>query len=200
MNKYEEVILEEIRKNEPINVKGLRRIVCDNQKYKNRMGTPTLEKYLKRLHEDGYTSIREIKNQKLYSVIKDTGFSYEQFYKTLNGVYYGYEEIIEKVLRRVDNDTYDKKLRIHYNVIDLLFAYQNFLKIANVMSKNKLTSNSYIEIEKKIEKLITNVANRLERNATPLVLKNFERNVREPSEQINKYLQLNSMKKLLSSK
>jgi len=192
MNKYEEVILEAIRKNEQINVKGLRRIICDDPQYPDRMGTPTLEKYLKELHKDGYTTVREIKNQKLYSVIDDSGFNYEKFIKTLNDGYNIIEKNIKDVLIRVKNDTYDKQLRIYYNVIDLLFAYQNFLKVTNLMSKDKLTSNSYVVIERKLEKLLTNVARNLDNTTAPLVLKSFEKNLREPADLIIEYLESSS--------
>ncbi len=198
MNKYEETILNEIKKNGPINVKGLRRIVCDDSKYPNRIGTPTLEKYLKRLHIDGYITFREIKNQKLYSIIKASGFNYEKFIETVISTYNKAEKTIKDVLKYVENDTYDKKLHIYYNVIDLLLAHKNFLKIANLMSKNKLTSNSYIEIERKLEKLLLNTINGLERNTTPLVFKNFERNLREPGIQIEEYLELRLKKKPFS--
>lgn len=195
MNKYEEVILAEIKKNGPIGVKGLRRIVCDDEKYPNRMGTPTLEKYLKRSREDGYIYVRKIKNQKLYSIIKDNGFNYEKFIDTLNSVHNRVEKETNYALQRVENDTYDKKLHLYYNIINLFCAIQNLLKILNHMTKNKLNSNSYQEIERKNDKLLQKVIKKIDPKSSLLILKNFEKNYREPMEQINSYLSTSSEKK-----
>jgi len=186
--------LAEIKKNGPMGVKGLRRIVCDDEKYQNRMGTPTLEKYLKRLHEDGYLDVRQIKNQKLYSIIKDNGFNYEKFIDTLNSVHGRVEKETNDALQRVENDTYDKKLHLYYNVINLFCAIQNLLKILNLMSKNKLNSNSYREIERKIDESLQKVIKKIDSKSALLILKNFEKNYREPSEQINSYLFTSSEK------
>ena len=60
------------------------------------------------------------------------------------------------------------------------------------MSRDKLTSNSYVVIEKKLEKLLTNVAWNLDDTMAQLVLKGFEKNLREPADQIIKYLKSSS--------
>jgi len=195
VNEYEEVILAEIKKNGSIGVKGLRRIVCDDEKYQNRMGTPTLEKYLKRLHKDGYLCVRPIKNQKLYSIIGENGFNHEKFIDTLNSAYNKVEKGTNDALQRVENDTYDKKLHLYYNVINLFCAYQNFLKILNLMTKNKLNSNSYQEIERKFDKSLQKVIKKIDHNSVLLIIKNFEKDLREPSEQIDSYLFTSSKKK-----
>ena len=66
------------------------------------------------------------------------------------------------------------------------------------MSKNKLTSNPYTEIERKLEKLLIYVINKVDSNTVVSVIKNFERNILEPSIQIDEYRDLCLKKKSFS--
>jgi len=186
MNKYERVIYHEIIKNQTINVRGLREIICDNPKYANRMGTPTLLKYIKTLHEDGYTNLREIKNQKFYSAISDSGFRYDAFIKKLDTSYIKLEKNLKTMLRRVKKRSFDKKLQVNNDIVNLLFTCQNMFQISERMSENRISSNSFNKIEKKFKNLLIYVIDQIDPDIEFLILKNFEKNLIELAKKTGK--------------